>query len=97
MEQHTIDVQEQVARPRLAYTELMAKPVWDFVEFAHVIGAPHSTLLQVFEQLPPAFFTLGRRRFILRKDALAWLQDAADRFPHTARRNQRRKTAQEAV
>lgn len=70
-----------------SFVELRAKPVWSFDEFLHLVGLPDSTAELVLADTPAKFFTMGRRRFILQNDALAWLELMAKRHPYTKRRN----------
>lgn len=67
------------------------KPVWSFEELCMVLGLPESTLEQLAREEPtPPFFLLGRRRYILRPDALEWLADMRNTHPWHPRRNNRR-------
>ena len=66
----------------------LAKPAWTFDELSAVLGLPPATLeLIAREQPAPPFFLLGRRRYILRTDALDWLAEVRDARPWVPRKN----------
>jgi hypothetical protein len=71
--------------------QLMAKPALAWEEFwSGILGLPSSTAELVAKQDPaPRFFLIGRRRYILTSDAIAWLDQAADASPYYPRRNKR--------
>lgn len=59
----------RIGRMDLAAT--LAKPAWSFEELCVVLGLPDSTVEVIAREQPaPPFFLLGRRRYILRADAL---------------------------
>lgn len=72
--------------------QLMAKPAMSVDEFfVNLLGVPTSTMEQLLkEPAPPKVFLLGRRRYVLREDALTWLEHKAG-LPYAPRKNNRRK------
>ncbi|NWF46924.1 helix-turn-helix domain-containing protein [Hydrogenophaga sp. D2P1] len=72
----------------------LAKPAWSFEELCVVLGLPDSTVeLIAREQPAPPFFMLGRRRYILRTDALDWLEERRNAHPWVPRKNNRKKVS----
>jgi hypothetical protein len=71
--------------------QLMAKPALTWEEFWNgILGLPSSTAELVAKQdPPPRFFLIGRRRYILTPDAIAWLNEAASAAPYFPRRNKK--------
>lgn len=71
--------------------QLMAKPCLSWNEFWQgLLGLPDSTAQMLMREEPsPRFFLLGRRRYILTPDAIAWLDRAASASPYFPRRNKR--------
>jgi hypothetical protein len=69
--------------------ELAASPALSVEEFAQLISLPLSTLEEVFKSHQPPLFLLGRRKYLLREDALQWLQEMSLRTAYTPRRNRR--------
>jgi hypothetical protein len=66
----------------------LSKPAWTFDEFRAVLGLPPATLeLLARQEPPPPFFLLGRRRYILRADALNRLEEMRNAHPWTPRKN----------
>ena len=70
-------------------SEIMAKPAISFEEFFDsILGLPASTAELICRQEPrPAFFLIGRRRYILTTDAVSWLNEKAKTTAYTPRRN----------
>lgn len=73
----------------LTHHDLAHKPVWTMAELCFAIDVPFSTLLQVIDEIPAPIFLIGRRRFIRRDDAIQWIDELAEAFPYTKRRNAR--------
>lgn len=72
--------------------QLMAKPALTWDEFwGDLLNLPESTAELLMRDEPsPRFFLLGRRRYIMTADAIAWLELAAKAAPYFPRRNKRR-------
>lgn len=72
-------------------SEVFAKPAFPWGEFWASIGIPESTAEElVREPNGPKFFLLGRRRFIRKADALAWIDAKARSAPYIPRTNNRK-------
>ena len=69
--------------------QLPAIPATDF--FSTVLGLPASTAEELIAQgQAPRMFLLGRRRYVLQADALAWLDQIAESNTYVKRRNNKR-------
>lgn len=75
---------------RLTRQELSVAPAWDMVDLSFMLDLPLSTLKQVLADNPAPLFLMGRRKYILREDALEWLRELSIRTAHTPRRNKRK-------
>lgn len=71
-------------------SEIAQKPAWSFDDFAQMIGLAPSTLEAVINEYPAPFFLLGRKRFIVREDAIDWLAQMSLRTAHTPRKRKGR-------
>jgi len=72
-------------------SEIFAKPAFSWSEFWALIDLPESTGEElVREPNPPRFFMLGRRRYIRKADALAWIDAKAKSAPYIPRTNNRK-------
>ena len=90
-ETHLIDDLDN--QPTLTKQELFAAPAWDLVDLSFMLGLPLSTLKKVLADHPAPLFLLGRRKYILKEDAIDWLREISLRNAHTPRRNKRRVSA----
>ncbi len=79
---------ELTAQPYNA-VELNAKPAWDLSELSYMTSLPMSTLLQLLDRIPARMFLMGRRKYIFREDAVAWIEDVARNNPYSRRQNRR--------
>jgi hypothetical protein len=71
--------------------QLPAIPATDF--FATVLGLPESTFEELIAQgQAPRMFLLGRRRYVLQADALAWLDQIAESNTYVKRKNNKRSS-----
>ncbi len=72
-------------------TDLMAKPAFSWSEFWQgLLGMPDSTAEEIVRTADaPSFFLIGRRRFIRKDDAIAWIDRMAVARPYIPRRNNR--------
>ena len=70
-------------------SDLMAKPALTWDEFwLGILGLPDTTANEIVRgDESPAFFLIGRRRFIRTVDAIAWLDRMAKVRAYTPRRN----------
>lgn len=89
------DEPQSIALP----AQLMSKPALTWEEFwTGILDLPPSTAEQIARQEPaPRFFLIGRRRYILTADAVAWLNEAASAAPYHPRRNSRATRVKEAA
>lgn len=71
-------------------SDIAQQPAWSFDDFAQMIGLAPSTLEQVINEHPAPFFLLGRKRYIVREDAIEWLAQMSLRTAHTARKRKGR-------
>ncbi|QRM19715.1 hypothetical protein GBK02_10025 [Dechloromonas sp. TW-R-39-2] len=78
--------------PLPSAVDLMAKPALSWSEFwLGILGIPEATGEElVREKDGPKFFLLGRRRYIRKADALAWIDQMAARAAYVPRRYNRR-------
>lgn len=80
------------SQPRLTPSEILAKPAMTWSEFwLDLLGLPETTAEQLTREAgAPPFFLLGRRRYIRRDDAIAWIDAKAESDPYVPRRNNRK-------
>ena len=71
-------------------TDIAVQPAWSFDDFATMIGLATSTLEQVVVEHPAPFFLLGRKRFIVREDAIDWLGQMSLKTAYTPRKRRGR-------
>lgn len=78
----------------LTPSEIFAKPAFSWTEFWSLLGLPESTAEEIVrEPNGPRFFMLGRRRYIRKADALAWIDLKAKSAPYIPRQNNRKGAA----
>lgn len=67
----------------LAATQLMAKPALSFSEFwSDLLGVAKSTAEEITRAGEgPAFFLIGRCRYVRKEDALAWIDKQLVQIP----------------
>lgn len=67
-------------------------PAWPIETLADVLQLPMSTLEELIQrgEGPEGLFLLGRRRYILKEDAFAWLKSQKAMRPYVKRRNNTR-------
>lgn len=82
--------------PPLTPSHLMAKPAMSFYEFwVDLLGVAKSTAEEITRAGDgPAFFLIGRCRYVRKEDALAWIDKQAEQRPYFPRRLNRRSGVQ---
>ena len=87
----------ETTRKPLTPLEIMAKPAISFEEFFIILlGLPRTTADELIRAGDgPPMFLLGRRRYVLRDDGIAWLEAHAEANRHFRRINKPRKTRRE--
>lgn len=66
---------------QVSFFELSHKPAWSFAEFSAMAGVPVSSMQQILDVHEAPLFKIGRRLFILREDAIEWIQEMARNNP----------------
>ena len=80
-------------QPRLTLVEINQRPAWSISDFASMLGLPLSTMVQVLAEHPAQTFKIGRRVYILKPDAMDWLNDLSIQTAQVPRTRRKKKMA----